>query len=168
MGKGIVAQAVRAIPTSVRLWIKAAELEQDIKAKRRVFRKALEQIPTSVRIWKAAVDLEDTEDARVLLARAVECCPGSTELWLALAKLEDYDNARRVLNKARENIPTDRYANCIVCLLVVSPCRHIWFAAARLEESRGEATRIPVIVERAMLSLRANQVRDEFTLSQTF
>lgn len=37
--QGIVAQAVRNTPQSVRLWIKAAELEEDIKAKKRVFRK---------------------------------------------------------------------------------------------------------------------------------
>jgi pre-mRNA-processing factor 6 len=143
MSKSIVAQAVRAIPNSVKLWIKAAELETDIKAKKRVFRKALEQLPTSVRIWKCAVELEDPDDARILLSRAVECCPASTELWLALAKLEPYDNARKVLNKARENIPTDR---------------HIWFAAARLEETRGEVRMITKIVERALTSLRANMV----------
>lgn len=54
--------------------MKAAELEDDIKAKKKVFRKALEQIPTSVRLWKAAVELEEPEDARILLTRAVECC----------------------------------------------------------------------------------------------
>lgn len=37
--KATVAQAVRNLPHSVRLWIKAAELEIDIKAKKRVYRK---------------------------------------------------------------------------------------------------------------------------------
>ncbi|KAI1724194.1 tetratricopeptide repeat domain-containing protein [Ditylenchus destructor] len=122
IAKTIVANAVRHIPQSVRIWLKAADLEQDKKGKRKVLRKALEQIPHSVRLWKAAVDLEDPEDARQLLTRAVECCPTSTELWLALAKLETYENARKVLNKARENIPTER---------------QIWISAARLEETRG-------------------------------
>lgn len=123
--------------------MKAADIETDKKAKRKVLRKALENIPHSVRLWKAAVDLEEPEDARQLLTRAVECCSSSTELWLALAKLENYDNARKVLNKARENIPTDRL---------------IWIAAARLEESRGESNMVDKLIDRALLSLKANKV----------
>lgn len=44
-------------------------MEDETKAKRRVFRKALEHIPNSVRLWKAAVELENPEDARILLSR---------------------------------------------------------------------------------------------------
>lgn len=91
-----MAQAVRSVPLSVKLWMKAVDLESDTPAKKLVLRKALEMIPTSVRIWKAAVELEEVDDARVLLGRAVECCPLSVELWLALARLETYDNARKV------------------------------------------------------------------------
>ncbi|PAV79764.1 hypothetical protein WR25_27177 [Diploscapter pachys] len=141
--KTIVTNAVRAIPHSVRIWLKAADIEQDKKAKRRVFRKALEQIPTSVRLWKAAIELEEPEEARILLTRAVECCSTSTELWLALARLETYENARKVLNKAREHIPTDR---------------QIWLSAARLEETRGQKETVDKIVERSLAVLRANMV----------
>lgn len=70
----IVANAVRSLPNSVRIWMKAADVEEDVKGKRKVFRKALEQIPTSVRLWKAAIELEEPDDARILLTRAVECC----------------------------------------------------------------------------------------------
>lgn len=143
LGKSIVANAVRACPHSVRLWCNAAELEQDLKDKKKVLRKALEQIPSSVKLWKAAVELEDPEDARILLTRAVECCSSSTEMWLALARLETYENARKVLNKAREHIPTDR---------------HIWLSAARLEETRGQKEMVEKIVAKALSSLRANQV----------
>lgn len=115
-------QALQQLPASVRLWVRAADLETEVKAKRRVFRRALERVPNSVRLWKLAIELEDAEDARVMLERAVECCPTSTELWLALARLETYENARRVLNRARENIPNDRL---------------IWITAARLEEANG-------------------------------
>uniref|UniRef100_A0A1I7X9Z6 TPR_REGION domain-containing protein n=1 Tax=Heterorhabditis bacteriophora TaxID=37862 RepID=A0A1I7X9Z6_HETBA len=128
---------------SARLEEVVGKLQQDVKDKKKVFRKALEQIPTSVRLWKAAVELEDTEDARVLLTRAVECCSTSTELWLALARLETYENARKVLNKAREHIPTDR---------------HIWLSAARLEETRGQSEMVDRIVDKALTSLRANLV----------
>uniref|UniRef100_A0AAF5Q4B9 Pre-mRNA-processing factor 6 n=1 Tax=Wuchereria bancrofti TaxID=6293 RepID=A0AAF5Q4B9_WUCBA len=141
--KAIVAAAVRSLPNSVRIWMKAAELEEDLKAKKKVFRKALEQIPTSVRLWKAAVELEEPEDARILLTRAVECCSTSTELWLALARLETYENARRVLNRAREHIPTER---------------QIWISAARLEETRGQSDMVDRIIERAITSLKANMV----------
>ena len=143
MARAVIAQAVAEVPNAIRLWIKAADLETEGKAKKRVFRKALEQVPNSVRLWKLAVELEDPEDARILLARAVECCPTSTELWLALAKLETYENARKVLNKAREHIPTDR---------------QIWVTAAKLEEANGNETMVVKIVDRAIASLSANGV----------
>ncbi|CAB0041928.1 unnamed protein product [Trichogramma brassicae] len=141
--KAVIAQAVKHIATSVRIWIKAADLETEIKAKKKVYRKALEQIPNSVRLWKAAVELEEPEDARILLSRAVECCPTNVDLWLALARLETYENARKVLNKARENIPTDR---------------QIWTTAAKLEEANGNKHMVEKIIERAISSLSANGV----------
>ncbi|CAG2114082.1 unnamed protein product, partial [Medioppia subpectinata] len=143
LAKSVIAQAVRQIPTSVRLWIKASELEQEMKAKKKIFRKALEHIPNSVRLWKEAVELEEPEDARILLSRAVECCPTSVELWLALARLETYDNAQRVLNKARENIPTDR---------------QIWITAAKLEEAQGKTPMVQKIIDRAITSFTATGV----------
>ncbi|XP_039656363.1 pre-mRNA-processing factor 6 [Perca fluviatilis] len=141
--KAVVAQAVRHLPGSVRIYIRAAELETDIRAKKRVLRKALENVSKSVRLWKTAVELEEPEDARIMLSRAVECCPTSVELWLALARLETYENARRVLNKARENIPTDR---------------HIWITAAKLEEANSNTQMVDKIIDRAITSLRANGV----------
>lgn len=141
--KAVVAQAIHQIPQSVKIWIKAMELETETPAKRRVLRKALEQIPSSVRLWKAAIELEELEDALILLSRAVECCPTSVDLWLALARLESYDNARKVLNKARENIPTDR---------------SIWFMAAKLEEAHQNFHMVPKIIDRAVSSLQANMV----------
>lgn len=141
--KAVIAQAARHVPTSVRIWIKAADLEMETKARRRVYRKALEHIPNSVRLWKAAVELENPEDARILLSRAVECCPQAVELWLALARLETYENARKVLNKARENVPTDR---------------QIWTTAAKLEEANGNHAMVERIIDRAITSLSANGV----------
>ncbi|EPQ11240.1 Pre-mRNA-processing factor 6 [Myotis brandtii] len=101
--KAVVAQAVRHLPQSVRIYIRAAELETDIRAKKRVLRKALEHVPNSVRLWKAAVELEEPEDARITLSRAVECCPTSVELWLTLARLETYENAPAKLEEANGN-----------------------------------------------------------------
>ncbi|KAK2720533.1 hypothetical protein QYM36_004418 [Artemia franciscana] len=143
VAKGVIATAVRSLPTSVRIWVRAAELEADVKAKRKVFRKALENIPNSVRLWKEAVELEEIKDARIMLSRAVECCPNSVELWLALARLETYENARKVLNKARENIPTDS---------------SIWITAAKLEEANGNEKMVMKIIERAIQSLKSSGV----------
>ena len=81
IAKAVVAEAVKQIPNSMRLWIKASELESELKPKKRILRKALEHIPHSVVLWKYAVELEEPEDARILLSRAVECCPSSVDLW---------------------------------------------------------------------------------------
>ncbi|RLW00861.1 hypothetical protein DV515_00008468 [Chloebia gouldiae] len=86
--KAVVGQAVQCLPQSVRIYIRAAELETDICAMKRVLRKALEHVPNLVHLWKAAVQLEEPEDARIMLSRAVECCPTSAELWLVLRRLE--------------------------------------------------------------------------------
>ena len=37
--KGVVAQAVHHIPLSVKIWVKAVDLEEDTAAKRKVLRK---------------------------------------------------------------------------------------------------------------------------------
>lgn len=142
-GKMVVAQAVRQLPHSVRIWMKASSLESNLKDKKKIFRKALESVPNSVALWKAAVELEDEENARIMLSRAVECCPTNVELWLALARLETYENSRKVLNKARENIPTDR---------------QIWITASKLEEANGNMHMVDKIIERALTSLHANGV----------
>ncbi|TFK18041.1 hypothetical protein FA15DRAFT_675582 [Coprinopsis marcescibilis] len=124
--KVVLANAVQHVGQSVKIWLAAADLEHDIKAKKRVLRKALEHIPNSVRLWKETVNLESSAtDARVLLARAVEVIPSSVELWLALARLETPDKAKAVLNKARKSVPTSH---------------EIWIAAGRLLEQ--EAFRV--------------------------
>lgn len=143
MAKAVIAQAVQSLSHSPRIWIKGADLETEVKAKKRVFRKALEQIPNSEILWKLAIELEDEEDAKILLSRAVECCPTSVELWLALARLESYENSRKVLNKARENNPKDRL---------------IWITAAKLEEANGNNSLVNKIIERAIAALKANMV----------
>ncbi|KHJ75964.1 hypothetical protein OESDEN_24417, partial [Oesophagostomum dentatum] len=137
--KAIVANAVRALPHSVRVWMKAAEIETDMKAKKKLWSK----FPHLFVFGRRQLNLEEPDDARVLLTRAVECCSSSTELWLALARLETYENARKVLNKAREHIPTDR---------------QIWLCAARLEETRGQKEMVDRIVQKALTSLTANMV----------
>ncbi|KAG2028828.1 PRP1 splicing factor, N-terminal-domain-containing protein, partial [Suillus americanus] len=118
--KVILANAVQLVGQSVKIWLAAADLEQDVKSKKRVLRKALEIIPNSVRLWKETVNLEESAtDARILLSRAVEVIPLSVELWLALARLETPERAKAVLNKACKSVPTSH---------------EIWIVAGRLLE----------------------------------
>lgn len=141
--KGILAQAVREIPQSVKIWTRAADLETDRNGKRKVLRKALETVPTSVRLWMEAISLEPQNEARILLSRAVECVPHSVDMWMALARLETYENARKVLNMAREKLPAES---------------QIWISAAKLEEANGNGVMVEKILQKALKSLKANQV----------
>jgi len=141
--KGILAQAVREIPQSVKIWTRAADLEGDRQGKRKVLRKALETVPTSVRLWMEAISLEPQNEARILLSRAVECVPHSVDMWLALARLETYENARKVLNMAREKLPAES---------------QIWISAAKLEEANGNGAMVEKILQKGLKSLRAHQV----------
>ncbi|KAH6905747.1 hypothetical protein BKA70DRAFT_1373001 [Coprinopsis sp. MPI-PUGE-AT-0042] len=104
-----------------------ADLEHNVKAKKRAMRKVLEHIPTSVCLWKETVNLEtSTSDARIHLAHAVEVIPSAVELWLALARLETPNKAKGVIHKALWVVPTSH---------------EIWVAAARLLEQ--EALCVP-------------------------
>mmetsp|Transcript_38634 Transcript_38634/g.114846 ORF Transcript_38634/g.114846 Transcript_38634/m.114846 type:complete len:937 (+) Transcript_38634:36-2846(+) len=144
--KVVLADAIKKIPTSVKIWLQAASLESNLGMRRRVLRKALEVVPNSVKLWQAAIDLEPPEDARVMLGRAVECVPHAVDMWLALARLESYQNARKVLNKARETIPTEP---------------QIWITAARLEEANGNLEIVDKIIEKASKSLALHSVHLE-------
>ena len=143
ISKTILAAAVRHIPTSVKIFLRAADLENSDAAKKAVLRKALEANPTSVTLWKAAIELEDADDARILLGVAVEKVPHSVEMWLALARLETHENARKVLNQARKALPADR---------------SIWIAAAKLEEGQGIGSDVvEKIVDKAVRSLTKHE-----------
>jgi pre-mRNA-processing factor 6 len=136
--RAVLAQAVRTLPQSTRLWLRAAAAEAAPEARRAVLRRALELLPRSEQLWKAAVALEEPEDAKILLSRAVELVPGALDLWLALARLEPYDAARSVLNAARRALPGERA---------------VWLAAARLEEARGNDGNVAAVVAAAVRSL---------------
>lgn len=137
--KVILANAVRQIQKSSKIWLKAMELENSIDLKKKIVRKAIEFVPKSEELWRAAVELEDdVDDAKILLSRAVEYVKHSVDMWLALAKLETYENAQKVLNAARRACPNSH---------------DIWVAAARLEESNGSVDKVPLIMKRAVVTL---------------
>lgn len=122
----VLAQATQALKgQSVKIWLKATELETDPESKKRVLRKSLEFLPTSVTLWKELVNLEsDPSAARALLSGAVGAIPSSETLWLALARLSPPEEAKKVLNEARRNIPTSHA---------------IWIAGARLTEQTSDS-----------------------------
>jgi pre-mRNA-processing factor 6 len=141
-GKRICAKAIIYVPRSVRVWLRAMELESDTESKKRVLRKALEQVPQSVQLWKEAVNLEeDPNDAKILLDRATQLIPLSIELWLALARLETYHSARKVLNDARKAVRTSY---------------EIWIAALRLEEQQGNDSKLDSLMTRALDDLEGS------------
>jgi pre-mRNA-processing factor 6 len=141
--KTILASAVHHIPHSVKIWLKACDLENEDDNKRRVLRRALEFVPKSVKLWKTAIEMEDEENAKIMLSRAVECVPHSVDMWLALARLETYANAKKVLNSAREAVPAEPL---------------IWITAAKLEEAHGNGHMVDKIIEKAVKSLSNFQV----------
>lgn len=140
--KIIAAQAVTRLPSSVRLWEAAYQLETSEEAQKRVLRKAITAVPKSVQLWKSLVNLEDEEHARLLLRQAVVSVPLSTELWLALARLEDHKAAEKVLNRARKAVRT---------------APEIWIAAARLREQvNGVGAEVDKIMRKGVLELEDN------------
>jgi len=139
----VLAAAVRHIPSSVKVWMKAAQLESEVSKKKAMLRKALEVIPGSVKLWKAAIELEEPEDARVLLTQAVEEVPGSAELWISLAQLESYAEAQSVLNTAHTKLPGEPL---------------LWITAAKLEEAAGHEERVPQVVGKAIRKLAKRAV----------
>ena len=145
-GRAIVAKAIEHLPTSIPLWTLASRLEDKVEDKKVVLRRALELIPNSIGLWKAAIEMEDEAGARVLLSRAVELVPESVDMWLAFARLSSYEEARAILNRARRAVPTDS---------------SIWITAAKLEEANGKGAGVGVIIEKAVKSLQAYEVRME-------
>nr|CAG4710051.1 unnamed protein product [Naegleria fowleri] len=120
MAQSICCEAIEHLPHSVKLWLKASELESDLEKKKKILRKALSTQPQSIQLWKEAIELEqDENNAKTLLERAIECIPTSVELWLALAKLNDYGNAKKILSRAVSKLPKEP---------------QIWISGAYLEE----------------------------------
>ncbi|KAI0249128.1 PRP1 splicing factor, N-terminal-domain-containing protein [Lactifluus subvellereus] len=92
-GKVILASAVQHVEQSVTIWLAAADLEHDTKAKKPVLRRALEHIPNSVLIplsvelWLALTHLETPENAKAVLNKACKAVPTSHEIWIAAGRL---------------------------------------------------------------------------------
>jgi len=146
--KIILANAVKHIPQSVRLWLRAMSLETDVRNKKRVIRRSLEFIPNSVKLWKTAISMEeDPNDAKILLSRAVKHCPEAEVLWLMAAKEKwlagDIDGARGILEESFRANPNSE---------------QIWLAAIKLESENGEHSRARILLENARHSASTERV----------
>lgn len=117
--KIIVAEAIKLNNKSLKLWIKATELELEPYNKKRVIRKALEILPTSPELWKEAVALEEMVEDQIKIAqKATELIPEDEELWLTLINLQSYSDAKSTLNRARKALPNNV---------------NVWLTACKLE-----------------------------------
>ncbi|EFC49970.1 predicted protein [Naegleria gruberi] len=120
LAQSVCCQALQACPKSVKLWLKACELESDLDKRKKILRKAIQAQPESLQLWKEAIDLETEEQsAKTLLESALEYIPNSIDLWLALAKLNPYKDAKKVLSRAISKLPREPL---------------IWISGAYLEE----------------------------------
>lgn len=132
--KVIIAEGVKFNQKSLVLWLKAAELEQEVFNKRRVVRKALEALPLCEELWLLLVALEDVDKEKIL-EKALELNPGSETLWLLLISHQEYKEARSTLNRARKALGND--------------CVTIWLRACRLEFEHGDSSKCVNLVKKA-------------------
>eukprot|EP00040_Diaphanoeca_grandis_P014388 m.72998 g.72998 ORF g.72998 m.72998 type:complete len:977 (-) comp24508_c0_seq1:61-2991(-) len=84
----VLRKALETVPTSVRLWKAAVDLEESNDAKILLSR-AVECCPLSIELWLALAHLEDYEDARKVLNRARKAIPTDRSIWITAARLEE-------------------------------------------------------------------------------
>lgn len=102
--KIIVTEAIKFNTKSLKLWLKAIELENEAFNKKRVIRKAIESIPTNYELWLKSIEFEDLNDDKIkILNKSIEIIPSNEHLWLKLIELQDnYEDSKKVLNRARK------------------------------------------------------------------
>jgi pre-mRNA-processing factor 6 len=134
--KIIVAEGVKYNPKSLRLWLKATELEQEDFNKRRVLRKALEALPKCEELWLQLVELEESDEERFkILTKSLELIPTSQSLWFKLVSIQEYKDARSTLNSARKALGSDNVM--------------VWMRACRLEFEHSEPEKVSKLIKKA-------------------
>lgn len=107
--KILVANAIRFLPKSTALWVKAIQFETERSNKYRVVRKAIKEIPYSLELWKMAVKFEqDKSEVVRILKKALEFLPGCHDFWLALIDLAPYSEVKTLLNNMTSNRKDDK------------------------------------------------------------
>lgn len=122
--KVIVADAIKFNYKSLKLWLKAVELEHENLSKIRVLRKALELLPHIPELWLEIIKYEENKEISIkMLQRASEITPDSLDLWIKLSELQDIDESIDTLKNSINHIAEiEKYK--------------IWIKIAKLEEDR--------------------------------
>lgn len=108
--KVIVADAIKFNYKSLKLWLKATELELDNLSKVRVLRKALEWLPKSFELWLAIVDYEDDKEIAIrMLEKATSIIPNSLDLWMKLSSLKEGKESIKVLIDSIQHIAKEKH-----------------------------------------------------------
>jgi len=135
--KALLARALKIIPKSVKLWLAAADAEEDIERQKKVLNKSLMYIPQSEKIWRKLISLcKEDDEAKMTMKHAIEVLPDDIEIHLAYAKLHSYEEAKKILNDANKHFKNRE--------------RAIWIYAARLEEANGSGSNCEPIISRAI------------------
>ncbi|KAL3228951.1 hypothetical protein RNJ44_02038 [Nakaseomyces bracarensis] len=107
--KVLTANALRFIPKSTNLWLRAIEFESERSNKYRVVRRALKEIPYSLEFWKLAVKFErDRSEVIRILKKALEFLPDSEDFWIALFDLTPYSDVKTLLLEFMKSQPSDK------------------------------------------------------------
>ena len=69
--RAVLAKAISTLPKSVKIWIAAANKENDKAMKSKVLRRALENVPNSVKLWKELIELEGEGGAKVYFNKKI-------------------------------------------------------------------------------------------------
>lgn len=106
----IMIDAISANMTSLKLWLKAAELETLQGDKLKVFEKACRIIPDEPEIWRRWAETETKIYERdIILEKAVDKCPKTIDLWISLARIKtNLNSGSEVLTRANNQNPTDK------------------------------------------------------------
>jgi pre-mRNA-processing factor 6 len=141
----ILRKALENIPTSVEIWKKLIELENEEEAKL-LLSKAVECVPDNVEMWLALARLENYEKARGVLNRARRAIPTNLSIWIHAVKLEEAQNGDN-LKKLEELIER---ANKTLMRHGVNISSEVWHKEAEQCEMSGSIKTCSAILKLAI------------------
>lgn len=153
--KVIVADSIKYLNKSLKLWLKAIEFESDILSKTRVIRKALEFIPENETLWLELVEIEPNVSIKIkILEKASQLVPKSLKIWLLWSDLDEPNEGLKILAKSREFIEPKKLPI-------------IWISQAKIQEKIDEnELKIDNIITKCFDSINTNEFKYEDWLIQ--
>ena len=169
VAKTVLANAVMHLPSSVRIWLEAAELECPSDVATGTAADGQDAAAgTSSGSGSCSSASSRLERRKAVLRRALELVPNSVKLWKAAIELESVTDARIMLARAVECVPQsvemwlalaklESHENARRVLNqareAVPTERATWITAAKLEEAHGNGHLVDRIVEKMVASL---------------